>query len=228
MTAAMNPGGQNVSVGVQELIEKLRNQGVQDGRDQADRIINEARANAAELIREAQAKADTIVSKAREEADFITKSGQEALQLAERNAVLELKDYLLEKFSGQVSALVSGSLEKEEVLKQMILEVAGENNLHGEKNLEVVLPRKVIGVDELRKNPDLVKQGPLLDFVTGQAAEMLQEGVTFSVGKTCQSGIKFRLHDKEIEVELSDTTVTAVLLRHLQPRFRALLEGIVK
>ncbi|WP_422134602.1 ATPase [Endozoicomonas sp. ALD040] len=228
MTAAMNPGGQNVSVGVQELIEKLRNQGVQDGRERADRIVSEAQSHAAELVREAQAKADMIVSKAREEADFITQSGQEALQLAERNAVLELKDYLLEKFSGQISALVSGSLEKEEVLKQMILEVAGENNLHGEKNLEVVLPRKVIGLDELRKNPDLVKKGPLLDFVTGQAAEMLQEGVTFSVGKTSQSGIKFRLQDKEIEVELSDQTVTAVLLRHLQPRFRALLEGIVK
>ncbi|MGI9282768.1 MAG: ATPase [Endozoicomonas sp.] len=228
MTAAINPGGQRVSVGVQELIEKLRNQGVQDGRDQAAQIVNEAEANASELIREAQAKADAIVSKAREEADFISKAGQEALQLAERNAVLELKDYLLEKFSGQISALVSGSLEKDEVLKQMILEVAGENNLHGEKNLEVVLPRKVIGVDELRENPDLVKQGPLLDFVTAQAAEMLQEGVTFSVGHTDQSGIKFRLHDKEIEVELSDETVTAVLLRHLQPRFRALLEGIVK
>ncbi|KEQ17392.1 hypothetical protein [Endozoicomonas numazuensis] len=228
MTAAINPGGQRVSVGVQELIEKLRNQGVQDGRNQAAQIVSEAEATASELMREAQAKADAIVSKAREEADFIAKAGQEALQLAERNAVLELKDYLLEKFSGQISALVSGSLEKEEVLKQMILEVAGENHLHGEKNLEVVLPRKVIGVDELRKNPDLVKQGPLLDFVTGQAAEMLQEGVSFSVGQPDQSGIKFRLHDKEIEVELNDETVTAVLLRHLQPRFRALLEGIVK
>ncbi|WP_252179159.1 hypothetical protein [Endozoicomonas sp. 4G] len=228
MTAAINPGGQNVSVGVQELIEKLRDQGVQDGRNQADRIVREAEANAAILIREAQAKADTIVSKAREEADFITKAGQEALQLAERNAVLELKDYLLEKFSGQIGALVSNSLEQEEVLKQMILEVAGENNLHSEKHLEVILPRRVVGVDELRDPPDLVKQGPLLDFVTGQAAEMLQEGVTFSVGQTTQSGIKLRLHDKKIEVELSDKTVTAVLLRHLQPRFRALLEGIVK
>ena len=36
------------------------------------------------------------------------------------------------------------------------------------------------------------------------------------------------LKDKDIEVALSDETVTQMMLNHLQPRFRALLEGIVK
>lgn len=225
MTAAMNPEGK-ASVGVQELIEKLRKQGVQNGRTEADKIISDAQAQAAGLIKEAQTRADAIVGKAREEADFITKAGKEALQLAERNAILELKDYLLEQFSQQVTAVVSSSMEKEELLQKMILEVAGENNLRGENNVEVVLPRKVIGVDELRANPELVKQGPLLEFVTRQAADMLGEGVTFDIAET--SGIGFRLKDKDIEVELDDEAVAAVLLRHLQPRFRALLEGIVK
>ena len=225
MTAAMHPEGK-ASVGVQELIEKLRKQGVQNGRTEADKIISDAEAKAAGLIKEAQTKADAIVGKAREEADFITKAGKEALQLAERNAILELKDYLLEQFSQQVTAVVNSSMEKEELLQKMILEVAGENNLRGEDNVEVILPRKVIGVDELRSHPELVKKGPLLEFVTRQAADMLGEGVTFSIDD--KTGIGFRLKDKDIEVELDDEAVAAVLLRHLQPRFRALLEGIVK
>ena len=225
MTAAMNPEGKT-SVGVQELIEKLRKQGVQNGRTEADKIISDAEAKAAELIKDAQNKSAAIVGKAREEADFITKAGKEALQLAERNAILELKDYLLEQFSQQVTAVVSSSMEKEELLQKMILEVAGENNLRGEGNVEVVLPRKVIGVDELRSHPELVKKGPLLEFVTKQAADMLNEGVTFAIDDN--TGIGFRLKDKDIEVELNDEAVAAVLLRHLQPRFRALLEGIVK
>lgn len=228
MTAAINPEGKTVSVGVQELIEKLRSQGVQSGRTEAEKLVTDAQTQADQLVKEAQDKADAIISKAREEASFITKAGQEALQLAERNAVLELKDYLLEKFSSQVSAVVNNTMEQEEVLKKMILEVAGENHLRGEKNVEVVLPRKVIGVDELRENPELVKQGPLLEFVMNQASDMLQQGVTFSVGDAAQSGIGFRLKDKDIEVELTDEAVAAVLLRHLQPRFRALLEGIIK
>ena len=220
------PEGKAVSVGVQELIEKLRTQGVNSGRDQADKIVNEAEAKAAALIADAEKRADAIVGKAREEADFITKAGKEALQLAERNAVLELKDFLLGRFSDQLRAVVSDSMSEEDLLEQMILEVAANNNLRGEKNLEVVLPKKVIGVDELRETPELMKEGGLLDFAQKRASSMLEEGVTFSVGP--QDGIGFRLKDKDIEVELSEDAVATVLLKHLQPRFRALLEGIVK
>nr|MDT0251492.1 hypothetical protein [Endozoicomonas sp.] len=222
------PEGKTVSVGVQELIEKLRSQGVNSGRDEADKIINDAQAQAAALITDAEKRASAIVGKAREEADFITRAGKEALQLAERNAILELKDFLLEKFSEQIRAVVSQSMEGDKLLEQMILEVAGQNNLRGEKQVEVVLPRKVIGVDELRDHPKLLKAGGLLEFSMKRASDMLQDGVTFTVGKPGQSGIAFRLKDKDIEVELTDEAVSAVLLKHLQPRFRALLEGIIK
>ena len=217
-----------ISVGVQELIEKLRNQGVDSGRQEAGRIVADAEEQAAATIADAEKRAAAIVSKAREEADFITKAGKEALQLAERNAVLELKDYLLEKFSGQIRAVVSHSMESDKLLEAMILEVAGQNNLRGEQNIEVILPRKVIGVDELRDNPALLKAGGLLEFAMKRASTMLEEGVTFKVGNANQSGIAFRLKDKDIQVELTDEAVAAVLLKHLQPRFRALLEGIIK
>ncbi|WP_066016262.1 MULTISPECIES: hypothetical protein [Endozoicomonas] len=220
--------GKTVSVGVQELIEKLRNQGVDSGRQEASKIISDAEAKAAEMIADAEKRASAIVGKAREEADFITKAGKEALQLAERNAILELKDYLLEKFSDQIRAVVSHSMEGDKLLEEMILEVAGQNNLRGENNIEVILPRKVIGVDELRDNPELLKAGGLLEFAMKRASEMLQDGVTFTVGGANQSGIAFRLKDKDIQVELTDEAVAAVLLKHLQPRFRALLEGIIK
>jgi len=217
-----------ISVGVQELIEKLRNQGVDTGRREAGKIVADAEAKAAATIADAEKRAAAIVSKAREEADFITKAGKEALQLAERNAVLELKDYLLDKFSDQIRAVVSHSMENDKLLEAMILEVAGQNNLRGEQNIEVILPRKVIGIDELRDNPELLKAGGLLEFAVKRASNMLAEGVTFKVGDANQSGISFRLRDKDIQVELTDEAVAAVLLKHLQPRFRALLEGIIK
>ncbi len=217
-----------ISVGVQELIEKLRNQGVDSGRHEAGKIVADAEVQAATTIADAEQRAAAIISKAREEADFITKAGKEALQLAERNAILELKDYLLDKFSGQIRAVVSRSMESEKLLEAMILEVAGQNHLRGEQNIEVILPRKVIGVDELRDNPELLKAGGLLEFAMKRASTMLEEGVTFKVGDANQSGIAFRLKDKDIQVELTDEAVAAVLLKHLQPRFRALLEGIIK
>ncbi len=226
MTVANSEG--KISVGVQELIEKLRTQGVNSGREEADKIVTDAEAKAAELVADAELRARKIVSKAREEADFITKAGKEALQLAERNAVLELKDFLLGKFSEQISSVVNTSMQKEELLEQMIVEIAGTNKLRGEKKIDIVLPQKVIGVDELREKPELLKEGGLLEFAQVRATKMLQKGVSFSVGSASQTGINFRLQDKDIEVELSQEAVAEVLLKHLQPRFRAMLEGIVK
>jgi len=34
--------------------------------------------------------------------------------------------------------------------------------------------------------------------------------------------------DKDISLDLTDEAIAALLLEHLQPRFRAILEGIVK
>ena len=56
---------------------------------------------------------------------------------------------------------------------------------------------------------------------------MLGEGVSFVVGEEKQTGVTFRLRDKNIEVELDEAAVSTMLLKHLQPRFRALLEGII-
>ena len=220
--------GKTVSVGVQELIEKLRDQGVDSGRQKAGKIVADAEARAAEMVNDAEQRAAAIVSKAREEADFITKAGTEALQLAERNAILELKGYLLDKFSDQIRAVVTHSMKDQDLLEKMIIEVAGQNSLNGEKNVDVILPQKVIGVDELRDNPELLKKGGLLEFAMKRASDMLVEGVTFSVSKANQTGIAFHLKDKDIQVELTEEAVADSLLKHLQPRFRALLEGIIK
>lgn len=59
-----------------------------------------------------------------------------------------------------------------------------------------------------------------------RASEVLQDGVTFTVAGANQSGIAFRLKDKDILVELTDEAVAAVLLKHLQPRFRARLKAL--
>jgi V/A-type H+-transporting ATPase subunit E len=45
------------------------------------------------------------------------------------------------------------------ILTKMIIEVAGRNNLCGEENIEVILPRQIIGVEDLCKHPEELKEG---------------------------------------------------------------------
>jgi V/A-type H+-transporting ATPase subunit E len=57
---------------------------------------------------------------------------------------------------------------------------------------------------------------------------MLRQGVSFGVAKDNQGGLKVRLVDRDVVLDLSDRAVADAILEHLQTRFRALLEGVVK
>jgi V/A-type H+-transporting ATPase subunit E len=60
------------------------------------------------------------------------------------------------------------------------------------------------------------------------AGEMLREGVNFSRAEDGSEGIRLALLDRGVSIDLTDKAVADLLLVHLQPRFRALLEGVVK
>ncbi|PSW18436.1 hypothetical protein C9I98_17195 [Photobacterium sanctipauli] len=217
-----------VSAGIKQLVETLRQEGVDAGKLAADQIIADAREEASTIVSEAREKAGLILGNARKEADFVTTAGKQAFEMANRNAILELKSFLQDEFAKQIQATVGTQLTDEQLLKQMILEVAGRSAIDHSQDVEVVLPTKVVGITDLKANPEELKEGSLMHFAVAEAAEMLREGVTFNVNEENKNAIVFRLKDKDIEVALSDETVTQMMLNHLQPRFRALLEGIVK
>jgi V/A-type H+-transporting ATPase subunit E len=56
---------------------------------------------------------------------------------------------------------------------------------------------------------------------------MLRAGVTIARSEGDAGGIRIVLLDSGLQVDLTDGAVAGVILRHLQPRFRALLEGVV-
>lgn len=220
------------SSGVEALIERLRDEGVKAGREEAARIEAQARQQAAERLREAETRAAQILEQARQEADALRKGGEEALRIAMRDTVLRLKVELSDRFSDEVERLISAELEQEAFLQQLILEVAAraraESGLDAGQPVEVQLPKALVSPEELRRNPLELREGSLSHFVLSLAGNVLAEGVTFRVDEREGRGIRLYLRDKDVHIDLTDEAVAALLLAHLQPRFRAILEGTVK
>ena len=200
--------------------------------DEADKILSNARAEAQRILDKANAEAVDRIEAARKEADAYRSAGEEALRTAMRDAVLGLKAQLMDRFSADVERLVSKPLHDPEFLKQMILEVGGrvrsDAGLGEEEPLEILLPPTVAGLEELRQDPGELEKGKLTRFVLGLTGEMLRETVTFGVSDEVKSGIRVQAKDGDIVVDLTEAAVAGLLLQHLQPRFRAILEGIVR
>ena len=217
--------------GVEELIQRLRNDGVAAGREEAERIIRDAESRANWLVQQAEAEANNMRAKARHDAERFRASAEEALQVAARDAVLQMKDQLTQQFSDEIGRLVRGELEQKAVLERLILEIAGQlrerADLEGESRIEILLPESAMELGELRENPEELRHGQLSQLVIEVAGNLLREGVTLVPDGDVKDGIRIRLVDKSIEIDLSSNAIAAHLLEHLLPRFRALLEGMV-
>ena len=220
------------SQGIDALIARLREQGVAAGREQAEKIVADARAMAKEIVDKAKEEAKMHIEASHKQADAFQAAGVAAIQMAMRDTILDMKSHLMQQFSSDVKRLVSRNLQDEALLRQMILEVAGRAresvDAAGASELEIVLPEEVVGLNELRNNPDELRRGKLTHFVLGLSDEILRKGVTFSASDEHESGIRIHMVDKDISLDLTDEAIAALLLEHLQPRFRAILEGIVK
>lgn len=217
--------------GVKALIERLRNEGVASGRSEAERIVAEAEQRAATIVAQAEAKARQLVDHAQREADALKAAGENALEVAARDAVLKLRSQLSSRLSDEVRRLMGEATRDHALLKQMILEVAGracrDYNLDAQARLQIVLPEEAVGIEELRRKPEELKEGTLTHFVVALAGEMLRAGVEFTSAPNF-GGIKLRLVDSEVEIDLTDRAIAGIILEHLQPRFRAVMEGIVR
>ncbi len=215
--------------GVEALIDRLRQQGVDKGQEEAAQLIAEAQHRADWLIEQAEQEAKQIRDKARAEAERLRKGGEDALKIAARDVQLQLREALGRVFADRVRILVSEQLDDAVFMQSLLREIVSTVRDHAEldtKSVEVLLPAQFVGIDELRRNPNAYREGKLSTFVEQLLAEQLREGVSFDIGD--QRGLVLRFEGEDAEMDLSDRALAELLLRHLQPRFRALLEGVIR
>lgn len=222
---------QPVSAGIDALIARLKQDGVSQGETEARKIVSDAEAKARSVLADAEAAAKKRIADATKEAEQLKRGGEEALKTAMRDAVLQLKEEMGSRFAKQIGAVVAKLTTDEDLLRKMILAVASrardEAGLDGSREIDLILPRSVASLEELRKNPKELREGSLSQIVLATAADMLRDGIRFSYADDDSGGITAVMKDSGVQVDLTDRAVAEVILRHLQPRFRALLEGVV-
>lgn len=220
----------HASSGVEELIEKLRQQGVEKGQHEAEKLVDEAERRADWLLSQAKQEAEQIVSKARKEAEKLHQSGEEALKIAARDMHLEVRETLSHSFTDQVERLVAQQMDNAEFMRLLILalveKASSDHGIANAEQIEILLPDDYIGLDELRRNPKEYREGKLSQFVQSLAAEQMRDGISFDLHEG--KGIRVRLSGEEVEVDLSGDAISKLLLKHLQPRFRAIIEGVIR
>lgn len=216
------------SAGVEQLIGRLRDQGVAEGRSQADALVAAAKQQAADILAAANREAEAVAAKAQESAGKLRAAGEDAVRLALRDTILSLEGDLLDRFVERLRHLVKGVLADPAFLQRLILELGGHAaRASTDKPVTVLLPAELVSLEDLQRKPEEAKPGTLMHFVLSMGGGMLREGMGFGVVDDGQAGIRVRLVDEDVRIDLTEGSITELLLRHMVPRFRALLRGAV-
>ena len=210
--------------GVQELIDRLSQEGVAEGQQQAEKIVSEAQSKADGILETARQQANQILKEAREEADSFQAAGEEALRLASRDAVRDFGARVHDGLRNRLRELVSCKVKEPKIVKRMILEITRQATAGtSEQPVEVLLPADIITDQQARTQIEAGDEDLLTDFVKGLIGEDLREGFTVKLGGRNQNGLTVRVVNENVEIDLTDDAISELITEHLLPRFRAIM-----
>ncbi len=197
---------------LQELTRKLYDEGLSQGRTDADKLIAEAKAEAKKIVDEAQAKADGIVAVAEKSAAEIGRTTMTELSLAGKQAVAALKESIEKMITAKcVAPSVKEANMDVKFVKDMLLAVANnwQSAQGGKVRLEALLPAGM-------------KESFDKEFETSAAA-LLSAGVEVGYSERVKSG--FRIGEKEGSyfIGFSDDDFNALLNSYLKEKVSKLL-----
>ncbi|HPK04156.1 MAG TPA: hypothetical protein PLS90_17055 [Candidatus Sumerlaeota bacterium] len=199
---------------IESFVSKLQKDGVEAGRQEAEKIKAEASQAAEKLLADAKKQAEQIVADAEKQAKSLQDRSRTELELAARDIVLKLRDALGRAIGAVLAAGAGQKLQDVEFLGSMlhdlILKYAEADIEHGGR-IQIDVP------EEIRQK--------LVDWALREMGQDKLEGLKISLdlkGTLAQAGFEYNLTGATVEVTLE--SVVEMLTKMVSPAMRELLD----
>ncbi|MDR0322018.1 MAG: V-type ATP synthase subunit E [Treponema sp.] len=202
-----------MEIQVQELIDKIKKDGIRAATEDANRIKAEAETEAKRIIDSAKKEADDLISRAKQDAERSEKAGIAALQQASRNLVLAFRDEIQALLNKIVSEKVGGNYN-EDILKATLPELLKSWAAKGGDNLAVILPE-----DTLNK---------LQGFFNDKMKDEMKKGVELKSNRKLSSGFHISNKEGSVYYDFSAEAVVELLSAYLNPKLAGVLKDSAK
>jgi len=197
-----------VDIQVQELIDRIRRDGIASATEEASRITAAAEAEALRIVEAARKEAGELTAKAGAEADRAVKAGTAALTQASRNLLLVFRDEV-QALLDRLVARETGAAFDADVLKKVLPEViAAWGGKKGD------MPDLLLGEASLAS---------LRAFFDDKLAKELKAGLELKPDAGLGSGFRIAEKDGSAYYDFSGEAVAAMLGAYLNPRLSAVM-----
>jgi V/A-type H+-transporting ATPase subunit E len=196
---------------LQELTQKLYNEGLAKGKEEGEALLAKATAQAEEIVKQAQAQASAIVEKAQKEAQDYKVKMEGDVKMASTQALQATKAGIEGLIVAKAVEPVKEQLSGAAFLKEIITTVAQRFSTQEATDLSLVLPEKL--------------QKELEPFVKGELAKTLGKGVEASFSKKVAGGFKIGPKDGSYFISLTDEAFQGLIGEFLRPATKKILFG---
>ena len=197
---------------LQELTDKLYNEGLSKGKQEGEEILAKAKVQADEIVAKAKAEAASILAAANKDADDLKTKVQGDLKMAASQSIAATKKDIENLVVAKLTESdVKNALTSAEFVKEVILAVAKGFNTTEAVDLEVVLP------ESLKKD--------LEGFVSKELAKALEGGVEASFSKKISGGFTIGPKDGGYFISFTEDTFNALISEYLRPATKKILFG---
>ena len=199
-----------MDVQLQELIDKIKNDGVSSAQKQAAGIIAEAQDKAQGIVAEAKAKADRIVENARQEAAKTERAGRDALEQSARDLLLSVQKRLVALFSSIVERETTEALSAEVVADLIVAVVKGWARDPGAE-LGVLVSEETLAKVE--------------SHLRGRLSEKLESGLRISPSPNVDAGFRVEVDGGSAYYNFTAEEIAEALSEYLNPRIREIMQS---
>ncbi len=197
---------------LEELTEKIYNEGIAKSKNEADQIVDNAKKEAADLIKKARKQADEILENAKAEALEYQKNTQTEVELAARQFLSTLKQQITKLVTlSQLETPIKESFSDTKFVKELILTIV-ENwdpQKPEEIDLAVLLPEK--------------QKDQFSEFLENQTKNTLSREIEIRFDANIDSGFRIGPKDNSYVIRFSDKDFENYFSKYIKEETKEML-----
>lgn len=199
-----------MEVQLQELIDRIKKDGVEAAEAEAEAILESAKEKAEKIISDAQAEADRILLNAKNENDRMVKSSEDAIRQAGRNLLISFRESVTRELNAIVSENITAVYSSQSLAKLIVTVVESWTSKPDAEDLSVIL------------NSEDLKE--LEETLLAALKEKALKGITLKANDNFDGGFRISVNNGSAYYDYSAEAVVDMLSNYLSPKVTKLLK----
>jgi len=197
---------------LQELTERIYQEGVAKSKAEADAILEEARRTAAEIVAKANEEATSLMSKATKDAEELQTKTLSDVKMAAQQAISSAKQQIADVILMRAfDEPIAKGLSDVEFLKKIIGEMVEKWQASGMEALAITLPSGI--------------EAEMTSFFQSQGSRFMEKGLTVSFEQSMGNGFKIGPADGSFRISFTDEDFANYFKHFLRPKAIRVLYG---